>query len=81
MSDIDNIRSFIATHPGVKLGFTIYRLTYNDDEAWARYMDHVNTRVRLNLEQQGAGDLFAHIEWDVQQDAALEDADEDMVRE
>lgn len=80
MPDIDCIRDFIALYPGVKVGFTIYRLTYNDDEAWARYMDHVNTRIRLNLEEQGDGDVYDHIDWDVQEDPALEDADEETVR-
>ena len=29
-------------------------------------MHHLTTRVRLNLEEDGEGDLFPHIDWDVQ---------------
>lgn len=39
-----------------------------------------STRTRLNLEADGAGDLFPRIDWTVQEDLALEDADYDEVR-
>ncbi|KAJ8109800.1 hypothetical protein OPT61_g7196 [Boeremia exigua] len=81
MPDIDCIREAIAAYPEVKVGFTIYRLTYADDASWARYMEHLNTRVRLNLEEQGDGDVFPHIDWDIQEDPDLQDADEETVRE
>lgn len=81
MPDIDCIREAIAAYPGVKVGFTIYRLTYSDDASWRRYMHHLNTRVRLNLEEQGDDDIFPHIDWDVQEDSELQDADEETVRE
>ncbi|KAK7185078.1 hypothetical protein PSPO01_08990 [Paraphaeosphaeria sporulosa] len=64
----------------MRLGFVVYRLTYENDYKWARFMDHLNTRTRLNLEKNGAGDLFPRIDWSVQEDPALEDADYDEVR-
>ncbi|KAJ4348949.1 hypothetical protein N0V95_005035 [Ascochyta clinopodiicola] len=81
MPDMDCIREHIALYPGVKFGFTIYRLTYSSNAQWARFMDHLNTRVRLNLEEEGNGDVFLYIDWDVQEDPGLDDADEETVRE
>jgi hypothetical protein len=39
-------------------------------------MHYLNTRVRLNFEEQGNDDVFPHIDWDVQEDPELEDVDE-----
>ena len=80
MPDIDSIRRQLKNHPGMKLGFVVYRLTYSDDSRWARFMDHLNTRVRIDLENDGDGDVFKHVDWDVQEDLALQDADEEVVR-
>lgn len=45
-------------------------------------MLHLNTRVRLTLEEDyNAGDLFARIDWSVQQDLSLDGADAKQVRE
>jgi hypothetical protein len=76
MPDIDCIHEHIAIYPGVKVCFAIYRLTYSDDARWARFMHYLNTRVRLNFEEQGNDDVFPHIDWDVQEDPELEDVDE-----
>ena len=81
MPDIDSIRHYLTTYPGSTVGFTIYRLTYSDDDAWTRYMAHLNKRVRLNLEEDGDADIFPHIDWDVQEDPSLQDATDSTVRE
>jgi hypothetical protein len=44
-------------------------------------MHHLNTRVRVDLENDGDADVFAHVDWDVQEDPALQDADEETVRQ
>jgi hypothetical protein len=45
-------------------------------------MLHLDTRVRLTLEEDyNAGDLFARIDWSVQQDLSLDGADAKQVRE
>jgi hypothetical protein len=31
MPDIDSIRRQLRNHPGIKLDFVVYRLTYSDD--------------------------------------------------
>jgi hypothetical protein len=81
MPDIDCIREQLSMYPGSKLGFVIYRLTYSDDAQWARFMSHLNTRIRLDLEEEGNGDLFSHIDWDVQEDSELDGAFDETVRE
>ena len=80
MPDIDSIRRQLKNHPEIKLGFVVYRPTYSDDSRWARSMDHLNTRVRITLENAGDGDVFTHVDWNVQEDPALQDADEETVR-
>jgi len=78
--DCISIREQLAHFPGSKLGFVVYRLTYADDARWAQFMNYLNTRIRLGLEEDGDGDLFQYIDWDVQEDPALEDADEVEIR-
>lgn len=43
-------------------------------------MEYLNTRILLDLEETGDGDLFQHINWDVQEDPELEEAEEPEVR-
>jgi hypothetical protein len=78
--DCISIREQLSQHPGSKLGFVVYRLTYSDDARWVEFMHYLNTRIRLGLEADGEGDLFQHIDWDVQEDPELEDAEEDEIR-
>ena len=60
----------------------IYRCTYDDEEKWQRFMDHLNTRVRLDLQDEGAEDLFDRIDWAIQEDEEeLEGAASSTVRE
>lgn len=37
-------------------------------------MNHLNTRVKTDLENDGDGDLFQSIDWAVQDDSALNEA-------
>lgn len=78
--DCDLIREELTNYPDNKLGFVIYRLTYKDDSEWARFMDWFNKRVRQILEDEGEGDLLAHIDWTVQEDPQLEGATPSQVR-
>lgn len=78
--DCVGIRMQVALSPGSALGFVLYRLTYTDDAQWKCFMDHLNKRTRLNLEDEGEGDLFQHVDWEVQEDPDLQDADDDEVR-
>jgi hypothetical protein len=78
--DCTNIRRQLQLYPGSKLGFVLYRLTYTDDAQWEKFMYYLNTRIRLGLEEDGEGDLFQHVDWNVQEDPELQDADDDEVR-
>ncbi|KAF2689351.1 hypothetical protein K458DRAFT_384001 [Lentithecium fluviatile CBS 122367] len=45
-------------------------------------MEHLNTVVRLELENSyNSDDLFPRLDWNVQQDPALDEASADKVRE
>ena len=74
MPDINCIRDQLSLYPGSKLGFVIYRLTYSDDEQWGRFMNHLNTRVKTDLDNDGDVDLFQSIDCAVQDDSALNEA-------
>lgn len=74
------IRERLTRHPGSKLGFVIYRLTYKGDAEWARFMNHVNRCMHQRLEKSGDSDLFSQIDWSVQEDSKLQDAEPDEIR-
>ncbi|KAI8939243.1 hypothetical protein NX059_005069 [Plenodomus lindquistii] len=73
MNDPEHVREVLQRNPSLKWGFVIYRCTYEDDEQWNRFMHHLNTRVRLNLEDDGAEELFERIDWDVQENRKVLD--------
>lgn len=81
MANLEDTRRALTKDLKSKWGFVIYRTTYTDDAEWKRFMDHINTRIHLNLEDEGAGDLFSRLDWCVQEDLALENAGTDQVRE
>lgn len=82
MDDLAEVREALHRNPDLKWGFVIYRCTYEDDAAWARFMEHLNTRVRLNLQEDGAEELFERIDWDVQDDRdVLDGAGPNQVRQ
>ena len=47
----------------VQPSFVIFRCTYSNDKAWARFKWDLNERVRLELKQEGAEDLFERTDW------------------
>jgi hypothetical protein len=80
--DMVATRELLEEDPAAKWGFVIYRCTYTDDEEWARFMDYLNTRTRLNLESEGDQDLFERIDWQVQDDREkFDDAGSGFLRE
>lgn len=68
MDDLAQTRSILKRSPGLKWGFVIYRCTYESYSDWARFMDLLNTRVRLNLEEESSLDLLDRLDWCVQDD-------------
>ena len=81
MDDLAHTRNILERNPGLKWGFVIYRCTYQSDSDWARFMDLLNTRVRLNLEEEGGLDLLDRLDWCVQDDREiLDDASSGQVR-
>jgi hypothetical protein len=68
MDDLEHVREVLQRNADLRWGFVVYRCTYDNDAEWLRFMEHLNTRVRLNLEEDGAGELFDRIDWAVQED-------------
>lgn len=68
MDDLAQTRNILKRSPGLKWGFVIYRCTYKSDSHWARFMDLLNTRMRLNLEGESSLDLYDRLDWCVQDD-------------
>ncbi|KAJ4354549.1 uncharacterized protein N0V89_006286 [Didymosphaeria variabile] len=66
--DMVSTRRLLEQDPNAKWGFIVYRCTYERDDQWARFLQYLNTRTRLRLEEQGNGDLFERIDWQVQED-------------
>ena len=58
MDDLEQVRETLQRNANLKWGFVIYRCTYDNDKNWARFVDHLNTRVRLNLEEDNAGNCL-----------------------
>jgi hypothetical protein len=66
--DMARTRRLLEQDPAAKWGFVVYRCTYERDDEWMRFLRYLNTRTRLRLEDQGDGDLFERIDWQVQED-------------
>jgi hypothetical protein len=81
MDDLVHLRNILKRNPDLRWGFVIYRCTYESDSDWAHFMDLLNTRVRLNLEEEGGLDLLDRLDWCVQDDRdVLDDASTSQVR-
>lgn len=82
MGDLTRIREVLEQNADLRWGFVIYRCTYDDNEKWARFIEFLNTRVRLNLQDEGGENLFERIDWAVQEDReSLDGAGPVAVRE
>lgn len=79
MPDIYCICEQLALYPGSRLGVVVYRLTYSEYSQWACFIDYLNTRVLLDLED-GHEDIILHIGWDVQEVPEPKGADDEEVR-
>lgn len=81
MGDLKRTREVLERNADLRWGFVIYRCcAYNDNEKWARFVESSNTRVRLNLQDEGGEDLFGRIDWAVQEDPELDGAGPAAVR-
>jgi hypothetical protein len=65
--DMVRTRRLLEQDPNAKWGFIVYRCIYESDDEWARFMQYLNTRTRLRLEEDGDGDLFERVDWQVQE--------------
>lgn len=63
----------LQRYPDSKLGFIVYRCTYESDSDWEKFMTYLTISVRTQLEEEELGDVADRLSWNVQQDPALLD--------
>jgi hypothetical protein len=56
-NDCETVRTIVSIDPALKWGFVVFRCTYGEDEAWKKFMDHLNTHVRLKFIKDGCEDM------------------------
>lgn len=74
------LRDQLTRYPGTPLNFLIYRLTYQDDAQWTRFIAHFQHLVNAHLEKYGDADLIPHVAWDVHSDPTFDGASASKVR-
>lgn len=89
-SEIERISHLLEHHGLSKWGFVIYRCTYEDDSAWARFMERMNDHRATFLtwkyevedpDDDVPRDVAKRLDWRVQEDpATLKGASKDEVR-
>ena len=64
-----------------KWGFVVYRCTYDDDEAWAQLMEHIETRTIDSIKSDGIETgMIDRLDLPVIEDPTLEAASKTEVR-
>jgi len=77
----EGMRDSLHRYPDSKLGFIVYRCTYDSDADWEKCMSYLTTYVRTRLEKDKLGDIADRPDWNIQQDrAALDGANLETVR-
>jgi len=82
-SEVERISDLLDFHHLKKWGFVVYRCTYGDDAAWARFMQRLNERneVIVRRDHENHNGLADRLDWRVQEDSTgLQGASKDEVR-
>ena len=69
-SAASDIRDHLDVVPIDKWGWVIYRCTYADDEAWARFRDYVEAESRKEIAESDAPEIADRLEWTWVEDPA-----------
>jgi hypothetical protein len=65
-----------------KWGFLVYRVTYDDDDAWRNFMHILNRNTEKRLDGQGKLQrLGPYLHWTVMEDSAFNGASKDAIRD
>lgn len=82
-SAVEAIREELEILKHDKWGWVIYRCTYGDDEAWARFQEIVNERSRREMAQSGVPPEVANgLEWTfVSDQSTLDGISRDQLRQ
>lgn len=80
---VDQIADLLQFYGLRKWGFTVFRCTYGDDDAWARFMGRIEQRLRVDFLRNDCRNeqLAQNLDWNVHDDpASLDGASKDKVR-
>ncbi|KAF1992909.1 hypothetical protein P154DRAFT_583338 [Amniculicola lignicola CBS 123094] len=81
-SSLDKIRKKFDEVPEAKLGFVVYRCTYEDDEAWAHFISFLTAQTLARIENSPFAGLGARLDWNIQEDKEkLDNASYETVRD
>lgn len=76
----EHLRKRFMCSPAEKLGFVVYRCTYQSDEDWKKFMEYLAAHTKWQLDTEGLGDLCSRLDCTVQSDPDLGDASAEEVR-
>ncbi|OQD84860.1 hypothetical protein PENANT_c011G08235 [Penicillium antarcticum] len=72
LSNYKSIDTFLSNHytfkRGLPWGFAIYRCSYKDDSAWNRLLQHLEERIKTDLEYNKRMDLLPHHQFVINDD-------------
>lgn len=80
-SEGERVRDFNNLSGQKKWGFVIYRCTYGDDAAWARFMEIFHERALGDLQDEDAEDVLPSLDLKVISDPTLDGASKRDVQE
>lgn len=65
-TETDTIFKRLGHYHDGKFGYVVYRCTYGDDAAWARFMEILTEHVKYGLEDEKRGqEVKTHFAWTV----------------
>ncbi|KAF1996774.1 hypothetical protein P154DRAFT_537710 [Amniculicola lignicola CBS 123094] len=78
----ERLRAQFEQNPDAKLGFVVYRTTYEDDEAWASFLTLLTKQTIARIKSSPLAGLESRLDWNVQEDRSnLDKASFETVRD
>ena len=76
----ERIRDSLTHSSDLKLGFVVYRCTYDSQDECNFFMKYLDSTIHVTLREADLGDMVDRLDWNVQEDPDLDDATFDTVR-
>ncbi|KAF1999230.1 hypothetical protein P154DRAFT_621094 [Amniculicola lignicola CBS 123094] len=65
---IERLRVRFEQYPDAKLGFVVYRTTYEDEKAWMKFIDLLTTQTIARIKDSALVGLEDRLDWNIQED-------------